>query len=802
MKMNSNRENTNIELNNFKNEILKMIRNIESKLIEQMNFRNIDITTKINSLHDKLLFLQEDNTTIKNFFTNYKLKIEKINEFESFRKKTESIILTHDIRLNRVLDDLENVRSKYDKMILDNLTVAGFIGPSCQFRNISDYISNNIKESSRIKSEKEKLKLEISNVKVKIDSMYPNLLTLIDASVNRSNNYTNNKQEEFNSLVNGKLEDMNNKIIEMKIRDIQTKNEIEKFEKEFKDNLDILKEIKNKLEKIYEDEKNKKNKENINYSTFNENTRSISEKNLYKYNYNKSESKKERKFSMKKKTIKREKKLEKEKEKQKIDEKEEIKEKETFKKKEEKKEQETISEVNEDKEIELNININKEKDKTVEKINESNLYKDIENIIIGKIEEDNKNEITELCLNNKLINDNLNKYEQEIESIKNNINNINSKIKKLNSALNIQKSKNIIVKMDKVTNREPKNVRKKEFNNFQTNSDNTKISNHTVENFYQSKFLSENESDENTRNIMNEKLYKNIAYNQYNEKKVDKNIETDNNVISKIYDMGSHFLLDKANNTFVSQGYQTPRNLFNKTNYKKYIKKVEIENNEYNESDSSNNLKDLLLSKYNKKHFLKEKDSTNMKSGNQSSMLDKKIIETINFIVKENKYLKRQLKLNDIIDNNKSLSPKDISKISLSFSNNNIFFQNSNNHLRNEYYSSRNMINKNANNNLINDGNEKKLYYKILSSGSNKNKKSVNHFRNKKKLLNFDENTEIKSKQYLSPIVDKLYKDYYYKNNNKEENILNNSNIIPKKIVPVFGRTFYLPIKDEKNNKN
>ena len=68
-----------------------------------------------------------------------------------------------------------------------------------------------------------------------------------------------------------------------------------------------------------------------------------------------------------------------------------------------------------------------------------------------------------------------------------------------------------------------------------------------------------------------------------------------------------------------------------------------------------------------------------------------------------------------------------------------------------------------------------------------------------------NKNKNKKDRESLSPDVDKIYREYYIKNNKEEKNNGNNFNhiyndkLIPKKIVPVFGRTSYTPIKKQNN---
>ena len=62
-----------------------------------------------------------------------KLKFEKITELETFKNKVDDMLITH----KNIIKDIGRLKTKYDKIVKDNLYVSGFIGNSCQFRNVS-----------------------------------------------------------------------------------------------------------------------------------------------------------------------------------------------------------------------------------------------------------------------------------------------------------------------------------------------------------------------------------------------------------------------------------------------------------------------------------------------------------------------------------------------------------------------------------------------------------------------------------------------------------------------------------------
>ena len=722
-----------IELNSFKNEILKIIRNMESKLMEQISIRAIELSTKISGFDDKILHFQEDFTNIKNTLADYKLKNEKINDYEKFQKKTDSILLTHDVRINQNREQIDTMKSKLEKIILENLLIPGFIGPSCKFKNISDYLSSIFKVETKNKSEKEQMKFDINSIKIKMDVMHKNLITLIDANGNRCNNYTNNKFEMYNNSFGEKFEEINNKVLDMKMKDIQTKIEVEKYVNEIKEYFEEIKKMELKIEKIVNDENN--NKENkIIRSKDRQNTINI--KNYFsskeinkKYDFSRIEMKRERKYSFKMKTLRRVKKQEKE----------EIIEN----------QKEIIKENNEEKEN--IIDEKKEKNEIKKEKEEKEEINKIQTIEEEKEKSKNSQIVESAEINN--IKMNLQNYEKELKYIKQTLTEINIKISDFNvfkNKMNSMISKNIIKKNKKENSEENnKDIIKKESKILQTNLSDNNINNFTMENIYQNHnntLLSEKDSDEYIRNLTNEKIYKNILYNKNNNNHRNNYMNIHNNIKLNYYDAVTP-LINNYNR------FHSPQNISYISENKNKIKfKNNIENNEIlkdKDKTSIKDVKEIFLLKYKKLQLLKD-NSFELKKNN----LEENIINSTKNLIKENKNIKY-----NIIEDIK----------------NNTFTQNQNNNSNQLYKKEITQINNSSNNINVN-----KKYKEIqLYNKMKKNKKEC-----------------------LSPDVEKLYREYFIKNNKEKEKIGNNSNIkiIPKKIVSVFGKTSYTPIKKRKNS--
>ena len=254
----------------FKEEILKNIRNFEDNLIRKINTKIIELNSDYKKFHENLNNLSENNKQIINSLISKNVNLEKISSLEQFRNKVDSIIITHEIRINNNIEEISAIKQKYDKALIENLLVPGYVGPSCQFRNIGDFIVYNINQISKIKSEKDIIKNSFKDLRIKTDSSIKTVLSLNESLIRRCNDYADNRISELKKLLYEKFDYMN--IKEKEINEMihnfneeqeKIKNKNINFGKELKE--EILSEINIKI-----NENTKKQEEKI-YDSINQN---------------------------------------------------------------------------------------------------------------------------------------------------------------------------------------------------------------------------------------------------------------------------------------------------------------------------------------------------------------------------------------------------------------------------------------------------------------------------------------------------------------------------------------------------
>ena len=274
-----------IELVHLKEDIFNEIKKLDKKFTDLYQEKSQNIPENILTPLDKINIMLNKTEEMFHSVTEQQIKLDKISELETFKNKANDIIISHEIRINSLIKDVENVIFKYDREISQNLTVPGFIGTSSRFKTLSEYLLYNIDEMAKLKMEKDFMKKEEKELKSRIDSLLKNILDTVDNSIKRANLYTDNKQKNYDEILNNKYKEFKEQIMQMRTQTISNekfiKEEIDKVIKIsnelncLKENYDnfvnkseiksFINEIKNKVDKISNEvKKNRKNIDNIN----------------------------------------------------------------------------------------------------------------------------------------------------------------------------------------------------------------------------------------------------------------------------------------------------------------------------------------------------------------------------------------------------------------------------------------------------------------------------------------------------------------------------------------------------------
>ena len=260
----SNKINENKDLIKIKEEIFKQMR-FEQNIFAQNLEEKMDETQKlINDMNKKF----EENKLFFESVLSQKYYFEKLDNLDKTTNKLNDSLIAHEIRISKSLEEINSLRTKYDKIVLDNLLLPGQIGPSCQFKNLSQYLKNNIYDMTRMKFDNENVKNLSKELKMKVDSSAKNISDLIDNSVTRSNQYTDSRISDCISVLEHKTKEMSEKIMDIRMKFIQRQDRLEEninlLKHDFEEKLKIEDEKINNLNVIVADiNENLPDEENI-----------------------------------------------------------------------------------------------------------------------------------------------------------------------------------------------------------------------------------------------------------------------------------------------------------------------------------------------------------------------------------------------------------------------------------------------------------------------------------------------------------------------------------------------------------
>ena len=251
----------------FKNELLKKINFLEHIFIDKINLKDKEFSLKLDTINEKLIPLQKDVTNLIQNSSEKNRISQKIEILEKFINKAESMIISQNVRINKIFEEVEKIKSKYDNIFEKNFTVPGFIGHSCKYKNLSEYIIHNIKENGKKETFTDEVNREIMTLKQRTDNLQKLYYGIFDNIYDRNNNLIENKIEYIKTFFDKKFKDIEEKISDIKVKDINNKinldNHLEEFNLFIKE-IDSIKEQMGKIKIKIEEELNKNENNDIN----------------------------------------------------------------------------------------------------------------------------------------------------------------------------------------------------------------------------------------------------------------------------------------------------------------------------------------------------------------------------------------------------------------------------------------------------------------------------------------------------------------------------------------------------------
>ena len=188
----------NEELNYFKDNILSLLKERDKIFLLKLNEYKL-FTEKIKNDFDSMDKISKTKfSNIIEVQAKINLKLDKLDDFETFVTGTNDKLTSHEIRLTNIREDFSKATQKYDKIYLDNLELPGYIGPCCtKYKNCQNFFLDVIKDLATLNKYREKNIIDLKMYKDKLETIISTMNSILDNNNKSQIKYINEAKDNI-----------------------------------------------------------------------------------------------------------------------------------------------------------------------------------------------------------------------------------------------------------------------------------------------------------------------------------------------------------------------------------------------------------------------------------------------------------------------------------------------------------------------------------------------------------------------------------------------------------------------------
>ena len=253
-------EEKNITPNDMRflqNELLNDMKKLELQLNGKVASINQLLLTKMGDYDTKFTKIFENITELISQMAERKYDNERVEELLKMRNRFSDQIIENQSRLSIIDKSLEKALFRYDKIIVDNLSVPGLIGVGSKFKNCASffkYIDNEMQINQKFKEE------GTSNLKVlteKVESRLKKAEGDITQILQNVNQICDVKFEKIFHKIEERAVSQENMIAQTRIENTKHTTDLIKASTELKIQWEKLENIKKEIYERYDEELDK-----------------------------------------------------------------------------------------------------------------------------------------------------------------------------------------------------------------------------------------------------------------------------------------------------------------------------------------------------------------------------------------------------------------------------------------------------------------------------------------------------------------------------------------------------------------
>ena len=189
----------------FQNDILKDIKKIESTMNTKISQINQTIISKINEHESKISRITDNINELLSIYASRKHDNENIEQLLNMRRTINDSLLDCKTQINLINRSLNNAISKYDSIIVDNLSLPGIVGMNCKFKNFREYLEYIYNELKANNLFKEQQLLNAKRYKEKLENLIKKEEVELLEVTNKTNKICETKFQQYEKIMEDKF---------------------------------------------------------------------------------------------------------------------------------------------------------------------------------------------------------------------------------------------------------------------------------------------------------------------------------------------------------------------------------------------------------------------------------------------------------------------------------------------------------------------------------------------------------------------------------------------------------------------
>ena len=227
----------------FKEDIMKKFHILESNLKLEYNSKFTKINSNLEEIELKINTLSHNNNSLLDLISKQNINLEKINKLENLGNKADQTLLTQEIQIKNIFEEISKIKNDIYKIVSENLIIPGTVGPGSVYKNLTEYLIYQMDEFNKLRN-------SIVQNKKKVDDWEKTAINIISNALFKFQTHYNNKHRQTHILIEKNKGILTSKILGLETNIEKYQNKINKLLKqmdsEFQDGIQSMSKEKNK----------------------------------------------------------------------------------------------------------------------------------------------------------------------------------------------------------------------------------------------------------------------------------------------------------------------------------------------------------------------------------------------------------------------------------------------------------------------------------------------------------------------------------------------------------------------------